>query len=73
MNKPFRFMLEYAAYQKKSLDACDMMNAGIREELKRRLDRAIRMYERGMITVDECMFLLSSRDTGEDMSEYMTA
>ena len=66
-------MLEYAAYQKKCLDACDMMNAGIREELKRRIDRAIRMYERGMITVDECMFLLSSRDNGEDMSEYIIA
>ena len=64
-------MLEYAAFQKKSLDACKMMNSGIKEELKNRVDHAIRMYERGMITVDETMRLLSLPDNGEDMSAYM--
>lgn len=73
MNKPFRFMTEYANYTKKCLDACEMMNSGIRAELKRRIDHAIRMYEKGLITVDECMRLIARPGDNEDMSEYMTA
>ena len=68
--KAKRFMIEYANYQKKCLDACDMMNTGIRNELKRRIDHAIRMFERGYITIDETMRLISLPDTGEDMSAF---
>lgn len=72
MNKVYRFMEEYKAYQLRYLDACSMMNPGIREELKRRLEKAVESYKRGYITVDECMRLLSLPDSGEDMSEYRT-
>lgn len=73
MNKPFRFMVEYANYQRKSWNTAENINKGIKDEMIRRVDHAILMYERGYITVDECMRLLSAPDTGEDMSEYMTA
>ena len=68
--KAKRFMIEYANYQIKCLEACKEMNTGIRNELIRRITHAIFMYERGYITVDETMRLLSLPDTGEDMSAF---
>lgn len=73
MNKCPRFMIEYAAFQKKSLETCSAMNAGIKAELMKRIERYIDMFRRGFITVDETMRLLSMPDTNEDMSEYITA
>ena len=70
MNKPYRFMTEYATFQIKSLMANKLMNDGIRIETIRRLCHAMSLFERGMITVDETMRLLSMPDTGEDMSKY---
>ena len=70
MNKPYRFMIEYANFQIKSLENNKLMNDGIRNEMIRRIDRAIFMFKRGMITVNETMRLLSMPENGEDMSEY---
>ena len=70
MNKPYRFMIEYANYQIKCLESNKEMNTGIRNELIRRIDRVIFDYKRGFITVDETMRLLSLPDTGEDMSAF---
>lgn len=68
--KAKRFMIEYANYKIKCLEACSEMNKGIKNELIRRIDKTIFNYEHGFITVDECMRLLSLPDTGEDMSVY---
>ena len=68
--KAKRFMIEYANYQIKCLESNKEMNADVRNELIRRIDRAIFNYERGFVTVDECMRLLSLPDTGEDISAF---
>lgn len=71
MNKVYRFMKEYANFQKACLDACDLMNDGIRQEMKNLIDIYIRKYERGFITVDECMYLLTGKaDENKDFSAY---
>lgn len=74
MNKPYRFMIEYANYSKRYLDGMELINDGIRVEMKRRIDRALSMYEQGFITVDETMRLIADPcSLGEDMAQYMTA
>ena len=68
--KAKRFMIEYANYQIKCLESNKEMNESVRNELIRRIDRAIFNYERGFVTVDECMRLLSLPDKGEDTSAF---
>lgn len=70
MNKPYRFMTEYANFRIKSLNANKLINDGIGNEMIRRIDRAILMFKRGMITADETMRLLSMPETSEDLEEY---
>ena len=67
-----RFVKEYAKHQLTALTLVNVnINYGIREELKRRINRYIDLAENGYITIDECMRLLSLPDTEEDMSQYM--
>ena len=74
MLKAKRFMIEYANYQIKKLEDDQEMNAGIKAELIRRIDRSIWMYTRGYITVDETMRIINSpAKYDEDLSEYATA
>lgn len=54
-----RFIKEYANYQKKYLDNCNLMKDSIRQELKDNIDRAVNAYANGFITVDETMRLLA--------------
>ena len=70
MNKAPRFMIEYANFQIRCLEHNKLMNDGIRNEIIRRIDRTVRMFERGFITVDEAMRLISLPDSNEDMSQY---
>lgn len=72
MIKAPRFMIEYANYQIKCLENNKLMNDGIRNELIKRIDHAVRMYQFGYIMIDEAMRLISLPDTGEDMTEYMS-
>ena len=69
MNKAPRFMIEYANYQLRQLESNSAMNPGIKRELWRRIDQAVRQYERGYITVNECMRLLAG-EHGEDLGKY---
>ena len=69
MNKAPRFMIEYANFQLRKLESNSAMNPGIKRELRRRIGQAVRQYERGYITVDECVRLLAG-DRGEDLGKY---
>ena len=70
-----RFMIEYANCQIKSFSdpKCNkQVNNGIKLEMIRRIDRAVRYFESGMITLDEAMYLLTLKAyENEDMSQYM--
>jgi hypothetical protein len=68
--KAKRFIIEYANYKLDEIANNTDMNGGIQTELMRRIDRAVRMVERGMITIDECIRIINNPGNGEDLSEY---
>jgi hypothetical protein len=68
--KAKRFIIEYANYKLDEIANNTYMNGGIQTELMRRIDRAVRMVERGMITIDECIRIINNPGNGEDLSEY---
>lgn len=53
MNKIPRFVKEYANYQKKF--AKTLPNKEYATKAKEKIDRVVRVLERGLITVDEAM------------------
>lgn len=68
-----RFIREYASSKRKALQHNALMNPGIRAERLRRIDGAIKLRERGYITVDEAMKLIGCfADSNEDMGRFMT-
>ena len=71
MNKPPRFMMEYFNYQLKCITGNKDINAGIRLELIRRLEKTMVMFKRGYITIDETMRLLSMPDNCENMEQFI--
>lgn len=68
--KAKRFIIEYANYKLNEIASNADMNGGIQTELMRRIDRAVFCVERGMITIDECVRIISNPGNGEDLSEY---
>ena len=58
MNKVPRFMKEYRNYQRKCVEKSPMKKE-LKENGMKEIDRIIKSYERGFITIDEAMCLLS--------------
>ena len=51
--KPSRFIIGYANYKIEAISKDGGTSAEERDEKIRRIDRAVRMYETGALTVDE--------------------
>ena len=68
--KAKRFIIEYANFKLDEIANNTDMNGGIQTELMRRIDRAVFLVERGMVTIDECMRIIGNPGNGEDLSEY---
>lgn len=67
-----RFIVEYANNRRARIENNELMNPGIKAEIIRRIDMAIKAREKQFITIDEAINLIHGTD-GEDMSQYMTA
>ena len=50
-----RFMKEYANYTKQSIFNCELMKPEIKEKAITKIDNALRVTEKGLITIDEGM------------------
>lgn len=59
MNKIPRFVTEYANYQKKQIDENAFMHDGKKKELKCKVVVSEQSLKRGLITVSECMKMIS--------------
>ena len=67
-----RYILEYASAKRKALENNSLMNQGIKKELLRRIDYAVKMRERGFIIADEAIQLIGNLvPKDEDFTEYM--
>lgn len=51
--KPSRFIIGYANYKMTAIELDGILTADEKNEKIRRIDRAVRMYETGALTVDE--------------------
>lgn len=51
--KPSRFIIGYANYKMEEISREFATDADVKNEKLRRIDRAVRMYETGALTVDE--------------------
>lgn len=68
-----RYILEYASAKRKALENNSLMNTGVKKELLRRIDYAVKMRERGYIIADEAIQLIGNLvPKEEDFTEYMT-
>ena len=71
--KTERFVLEYASAKKRALMKNEFMDPGIRAELIRRIEYAMKCRARGLITADEAVCMIGGFTTkDEDMSKYAT-
>lgn len=55
-----RFMKEYANYAKKAIANSALMEETIKEKLSEKVDQALQLVARGMITVDEGMKMIAN-------------
>lgn len=53
-----RFMKEYASYTKKAVFNSELMNDEIKQKAIKKIDRALHLAEKGLITIDEGMRLI---------------
>ena len=58
MNKIPRFMKEYANFQKQSICNGELIKQEIKDKATENVDKALRTYERGLITINEAMKLI---------------
>ena len=66
-----RYIREYANAKRKAYENNSLINSGIRAELLRRIDRALKMREKCFITADEAMKIIGNfTDKNEDFSQY---
>ena len=49
-----QFIKEYAAYKINTIEKNKLMRSEIKNESVYQIEKAVRTYERGLITVDEC-------------------
>lgn len=54
-----RFVKEFAGYQKKQIKENEYMDKEIKKELLSRVEKAVCLLEQGLITVEECMQIVS--------------
>ena len=54
-----RFVKEFASYQVKRITINELMNKETKQEIIRRIEKAVSMAGYGLITISECMKLLS--------------
>lgn len=68
-----RFVKEYANYKIDWIKNNEYMNPGIKTEILKRIGNTVEMLKKGMITIDECMRLLSMdcMREWENMEDYM--
>lgn len=67
-----RYIIEYANAKIKAITANELMNGGIKNELIRRIDRAVNYRKLGYITADEAIMIIGGFEPKEeDFSEYM--
>ena len=59
-----RFVKEFAGYQKKQIKENEYMNKEIKKELTARIEKAVCLLEQGMITIEECMQIVSCPGKG---------
>ena len=59
-----RFVKEFASYQRKQIKENEYMNKEIKKELISRIEKAVRLLEQGMITIEECMQIVSCPGKG---------
>lgn len=59
-----RFVKEFAGYQKKQIKQNEYMNKGTKQEMISRVEKAVAMAEQGLITVNECMQIVSCPGKG---------
>lgn len=59
-----RFVKEFAGYQKKQIEENEYMDKEIKKELLSRIEKAVRLLEQGMITIEECMQIISCPGKG---------
>ena len=55
-----RFVTEYANYQITEYLNNDLMQAEYKNAAINRIDRTVSLCDRGMITIDECMRIISN-------------
>lgn len=58
--KPSRFIIGYANYKTEAISKDGGTSAEERNEKLRRIDRAVRMYETGALTVDETIRVINA-------------
>ena len=58
MTKIPRFMKEYASYTKKSIFNSELMMYEIKQKAIAKIDKALQLTEKGLITTDEGMKLI---------------
>lgn len=54
-----RFVKEFASYQVKRITINELMDKETKEEMICKIEKAVSMAENGLITVDECMQIIS--------------
>ena len=59
-----RFVKEFASYQRKQIKENEYMNKEIKKELTARIEKAVCLLEQGMITIEECMQIVSCPGKG---------
>lgn len=59
-----RFAKEFAGYQKKQIKENEYMDKETKQEIIRRIEKAVHLLEQGMITIEECMQIVSCPGKG---------
>lgn len=58
MNKLPRFLKEYANHKKQSITNNELMQEKYKEKGVSNIDKALKAYEKGLITIDESMKMI---------------
>lgn len=59
-----RFVKEFASYQVKGIASNELMDKGTKQEMICKIEKAFSMAEYGLITVNECMQIISCAGMG---------
>lgn len=59
-----RFVKEFASYQVKRITINELMDKETKEEMICKIEKAVHLLEQGMITIEECMQIVSCPGKG---------